>query len=78
MIGDVIEVYGDAGLLMKLDAFDTNLVELFRLAGATLAFEHEDAILLVWFILLCHDDLLKTQWLQCPEIDHLLLVAPLI
>ena len=61
MIGDVIEVNCRARLLQEIDAFHTNLVILLKLFLA-LVLEHEDAVLLIWLVLLCQNDLLKTHW----------------
>ena len=56
VICDVVEIDGHATFLIKLYAFDSDLVKLLLLL-----LQLEDAVLLVWLILLGYDDLFKTQ-----------------
>ena len=58
MIGDIIEINCCARLLQEINALNTNLVILFKLL--TLVLKHENAVLLVWLILLRQNDLFKT------------------
>ena len=55
MISDVIEVHCSGLLLEELDALYSNLIVSLI---ATLL-ELEDAIFLIWLVLLCQDDLLE-------------------
>ena len=56
VVRDVVQVDGRCMLLQELDALDADLEELL-FVPALLQLEH--AVLLVWFVLLRHDNLLE-------------------
>ena len=56
MVRDVIQVDGCCMLLQELDALDADLEELLEVI---LILQLEHAVLLVWLVLLRHDNLLK-------------------
>ena len=49
-------------LLQELNAFYADLEELLEAPAALL--QLKNAILLVWLVLLRHDDLLKSDWIR--------------
>ena len=62
MVRDVVQVDGSCMLLQELNAFYADLEELLEAPAALL--QLKNAILLVWLVLLRHDDLLKSDWIR--------------